>query len=315
MLEMEFFYQLKKELLAKYQESYPNWKRTIHDFKGREISNFQELLQEKVHSRISEKWFYTHIKPTENQKLPRVDMIDLLCQFLDYSDWEDFKNQQQKQVEEKDQNDLVIADVRPKNSFQQISFLVAIFLGLVFLWSAFLKKNNQTYTFCFVDADTKEKIVDPSIEIEILQEKESSIFQETNESGCLEIESNDEKITFVVKANYFHTDTVTRYLQSQIKSEIIPLRRDDYALMIHIFSNSDFEGWEKRRQQLSGMLDDEIMVFQVEKNNQMIGMDILNKEEFIDRMTLPINSLKNIKIVQSLYRGDKIYRLRFIVEE
>ncbi|MEM6964690.1 MAG: hypothetical protein AAF573_08000, partial [Bacteroidota bacterium] len=62
MLEMEFFYQLKKELLTKYQESYPSWKRPIHDFKGREIANFQALLQEKVHSRISEKWFYTHIK-------------------------------------------------------------------------------------------------------------------------------------------------------------------------------------------------------------------------------------------------------------
>ena len=78
MNELECFYHLKKELLRGYQETYPEWKRPIQDFKGKEIANFQELLEEKVNSQISEKWFYTHLKPTRNEKLPRMDMLDLI---------------------------------------------------------------------------------------------------------------------------------------------------------------------------------------------------------------------------------------------
>ena len=119
----------------------------------------------------------------------------------------------------------------------------------------------------------------------------------------------------MINAPYYQSDTISRVIEDQYHQEIISLKKDDYALMIHFFSNSDFEGWEKRRKQLNQMIADDAIIFQVEKGNTLSGLDMLNKEEFIDRLTLPINSLKNIRIIHSIYQDEKIFRLRFILEE
>jgi len=315
MNELEFFYHLKKELLRKYQVTYPQWKRTIHDFKGKEIANFQELLEEKVNSRISEKWFYTHIKPTENKKLPRMDMLDLLSQFLDFSDWENFKYEHQIRLK-KEQN-LAIKNDKKLNSFpvKKIAVFASLFVVFALLVFSFFYKKNETCQFCFKDADTHEMIKNQGIEIEIFQKGESSIMQRINTNGCFQWKLKNEKITFAINAPYYHSDTISRAAKNQLSKEIISLKKDDYALMIHFFSTSNFEDWKKRRNQLNQMIADDAIIFQVEKGNTMSGLDMLNKEEFIDRLTLPINSLKNIRIIHSIYQDEKIYRLRFILEE
>lgn len=315
MNELEFFYYLKKELLRKYQETYPQWKRSIHDFKGKEIASFQELLEEKVNSRISEKWFYTHLKPTKNEKLPRMDMLDLLSQFLDFSDWEHFKNEHQIQIEK--EKDLEVRNSKNLTSYstKKIAIFASIILGFALLVFSFFYKKNEGCQFCFEDADTKELIKDQAIEIEIFQVGESPIIQKTNTQGCFKWSIENEKITFAIHASYYHSDTITRVVKNQNQKEIISLKKDDYALMIHLFSTSNFEDWEKRRNQLDQMIADDAIIFQVEKGNTMAGLDMLNKEEFIDRLTLPINSLKNIRIIHSIYQDEKIYRLRFILNK
>ena len=314
MLDLDFFYQLKKELLRKYQESYPLWKRSIHDFKGKEISNFQQLLQDQVHSRISEKWFYTHLKPTTNEKLPRLDMLDLLCRFLGYSDWDDFKIKTQPTEPINPKIPATSPSLSSIFSWQKFGFTIGCFVGLGLLWSAFFREIKNGHTFCFVDADTHEKILEHPIEIEIFKKEESPILKQANKKGCFKIDSKNKKITFAVRTPYYHSDTITRVLQTENHYETIPLKKDDYALMIHLFSNEKIKDWEKRRQQLSEIIADDAIIFQVENNNSSMGLDMLNKEEFIDRLTLPINSLKNIKIIETLYREDQIYRLRFILD-
>lgn len=315
MNELEFFYHLKKELVRKYQETYPQWKRPIHDFRGKEIANLQELLEKKVNSRISEKWFYTHLKPTENKKLPRMDMLDLLSQFLGFSDWENFKNIHQVQFENEQELKLKNEEKISSFSMKRIAIFAMLFLGGILLVFSFFDKKNEACQFCFEDADTHELIKNQAIEIEIFQEGESSFIQKTNAQGCFKWAAKSEMISFAIKAPYYHSDTISRVIKNKNHQEIITLKKDDYALMIHFFSNSDFEGWEKKRQQLDQMIADEAIIFQVEKGNTMSGLDMLNKEEFIDRMTLPINSLKNIRIIHSIYQDEKIFRLRFILEE
>ncbi len=315
MNELEYFYHLKKELLRKYQETYPQWKRPIHDFRGKEIANFQELLEAKVNSRISEKWFYTHLKPTENEKLPRMDMLDLLSQFLGFSDWEKFKIEHQIEVEVKKIIDTRNDEIFTLPSKKKLAFLAFVILLIVWLIFSFIRKNDDTCQFCFEDGDTHQLIESESIEIQIFQKGESPIIQRTNAQGCFNWKLKSEKITFTFNAPYYHSDTITRMVKNQNYKEIISLKKDDYALMIHFFSTANFEDWEKRRNQLDQMIADDAIIFQVEKGNAMAGLDMLNKEEFIDRLTLPINSLRNIKIIHSIYQEDKIYRLRFILEE
>lgn len=315
MNELEFFYHLKKELLRKYQETYPQWKRPIHDFKGKEIASFQELLEAKVNSRISEKWFYTHLKPTKNKKLPRMDMLDLLCQFLDFSDWENFKKKHQTQVEKEKGLMTGNGEKLTPYSTTKIAIIASIFLGFSLLVFSFFYKKTEACQFCFEDADTKELIKGQIIEIAIFKGGESPIIQKTNAQGCFKWPTKNEKITFAIYAPYYHSDTITRAVKNQKQKEIISLKKDDYALMIHLFSTSNFEDWEKRRNQLDQMIADDAIIFQVEKGNTMSGLDMLNKKEFIDRLTLPINSLKNIRIIHSFYQDERIYRLRFILEE
>jgi len=267
-------------------------------------------------SRISEKWFYTHIKPTQNEKLPRVDMLDLLTQFLDYSDWENFKTEQEKLIQPTTEN--FEQSTVPKNIFskQTIGFLTLGFVGLIMLFSFFFKKNNAKnfeYQFCFIDADTGKAIQNPEIEINILRKKESATFQKVDENGCFIWTGKSEQIQFEILAPYFYKDTVSRILDKSNTHEIIPLQRDDYGLMIHLFSNSTIEDWEKRRNQLAEMITDDAMIFHVDANDDTMGLEILNKEDFINRMTLPINSLRNVKVIETIYKNEKIHRLRFII--
>ena len=315
MNELECFYHLKKELLRKYQETYPQWKRPIHDFKGKEIASFQKLLEEKVNSRISEKWFYTHLKPIENEKLPRMDMLDLLSQFLGFSDWEKFKIEHQIEEEVKRIIETRNDEIFTLPSKKKIAIFMIVFFVVCWLGFSFFYKKNETCQFCFEDADTHELIKNQAIEIEIFQAGESPIIQKTNAQGCFKWEMKNDEISFAINAPYYHSDTISRVIKNQNHQEIISLKKNDYALIIHLFSNSNFEGWEKRRQQLGQMISDDAIIFQVEKGNTMSGLDMLNKEEFIDRLTLPINSLKNIRIIHSIYQGEKIYRLRFILED
>jgi len=92
--EHNYFEILKKEIADTYRKTYPSCLAPVEEWKGQDIANFQEELIIKVKGRISEKWFYTHLK-SQNDKLPRIDMLNMLSQYAGYQDWRDFTNQKQ----------------------------------------------------------------------------------------------------------------------------------------------------------------------------------------------------------------------------
>ena len=61
------------------------------------------------------------------------------------------------------------------------------------------------------------------------------------------------------------------------------------------------------------MFTDSVKIFQVLDGT--IGMEIYNKWEFINKLTLPASSLHDIEIIDTQYDGDKISRLRFMQNE
>jgi len=71
------------------------------------------------------------------------------------------------------------------------------------------------------------------------------------------------------------------------------------------------DDWEKRRTQLNGMIDDGAMICQVVNDKEATGMALYNKQEFIDKLTMPSGSLKNIEVLSSQAREGKIVVLRF----
>ena len=284
------------------KQSFPGIGSDISDWKGQDILNFQEDLLGNVNEHISEKWFYTHMK-TRTKKLPRIDMLNLLSRYVGFIDWNDFKHQNKKHVQ--------LTEQRNKSGK---SFLYIKIIGLLVLlvFSIILVKYSgpKHYQFTFKDAYTKRRITDTLTEIIRLNQNESPVFEKCEPPGWFTLKTKKEKVSFIVKVPYYEIDTITRVLDKFEGSESIYLYPNDFALMIHYFSATNVKDWERRRAQLDRMIIDSAYIYQVFDREQ-VGMELYNKEEFINKLTMPVNSLKNIEIMETIYTGKKISLLRF----
>ena len=300
------FEALKKEVVAMMQQSYPGINPSISEWKGQEITDFQEELRVKVNAHISEKWFYTHMK-SEQPSLPRIDMLNLLSKYAGYANWDDFVFN----------NGKTLPSARmlknPNRFFILIPLLVLLVVVVLFL--VFKLFNTREYRFCFCDADTREPIVNSKIEIRLLSDGESPVNYRCGPDGCLRLKTDKSRIKMVVSAQYYHTDTIIRILKKLNLNETISLHANDYALMIHYFSMTKVNDWEKRKKCLDAMIAEDAMIYQVFNDREATGMALFNKQEFIDKMTMPSGSLKNIEILGSRLLHEKIVLLRFRINE
>jgi hypothetical protein len=85
--------------------------------------------------------------------------------------------------------------------------------------------------------------------------------------------------------------------------------------MIHYFSEMKTGDWLKRREQLSRIIDDAAMIYQVMSDKAGAGMDLYNKQEFVDKLTMPAGSLKNIEILETKIKDERIMVLKFRVKK
>ena len=297
----KYFERLKVKIVETMQQSHPEIPDSVSDWKGHHIFNFQEDLQLNQNEHISEKWFYTHMKST-NTKLPRIDILNILSKYAGYKNWDDFKLKN---------NDSLSEDAPDKSN--QVFYLIPLFT-LIVLLIIYLIVNlmyTQDYTFCFYDSDTKQPIENSMIEITVLANDQSPVNYLCNNNGCFTIKTNERTIRFTVGTPYYHNDTIVRTLNKFNQTENVKLKIDDYAVMIHYFSSGNIKDWEKRREDLNEMLSDSVKIFQVLNNSGTVGMEIYNKWEFINKLSLPSSSLRDIEVIDKKYEGDKICRLRF----
>jgi hypothetical protein len=293
---------LKTAVVGTMKQSYPGISDNISDWKGQDIINFQEDLLEKVNEHISEKWFYSHMK-SENEKLPRIDMLNFLSRYVGYIDWRDFKYKNREYILSEDQNN------KPGKTslYLKISGLLLLLVVSIVLVKFV---GNKSYQFAFKDAHTKRSITDTLLEIIIMNENESPDYEKCDPPGYYNLKTKKEKVRFMVKSPYYETDTITRVLDKFEGSENIYLYPNDFAMMIHYFSATNVKDWEKRRDHLDRMISDSAFIYQFFDEGQ-VGMELYNKEEFIDKLSMPVNSLKNIEIMETIYTGRKISVLRF----
>ena len=302
-----YFQLLKKALGDKYALAHPGASNDISSLKGEEIVRFQEHLSEVVQGRISEKWFYTHLKRDDNEKLPRIDVLNMLSRYIGYDDWQAFMYAQEL-PESIDQKSTPKIAFLPKLTPWAIG-LAAI--GLIILGTFWAASAPPDYSVCFIDADNNEAVKRDQVEVLLLKKDQTPARFELDENGCLSLLTDEETMTFVVKGAYYRNDTIVRHVSATLSRETISLKTDDYALMIHYFSNAKVEDWHKRRAQLDEIFADDARIFQVLSGTQR-GMEMYNKQEFIDKLTMPIQSLKNIEILETEYRDEQIVNLRFI---
>lgn len=311
MLEQELhqFQQLKIAIGDSFRQTHPHCGIPIQEWKGQEIVNFQEDLQAKVKGRISEKWFYTHIKKPDNARLPRIDMLNMLSAYAGYQNWQEFKFQHQVSV---------ASPIKDSRSDREKSIrLWGMLLGLMGLLGSgiwLFAFPERGYTFCFVDGTTGQAIHHSDLEVMLIEQGESPRKLSCDPKGCLELPLSDELIQLIVSAPYYHTDTIYRRLNKHRKREEIKLRTDDFALMIHFFSTDNKQDWQKHRKQLQNIFADHAKIFQVSPNHQL-GMEMYNKVEFINKLTTPIKSLGQIEILETIYDKGKIVSMRFVQKE
>jgi hypothetical protein len=298
-----YFGLLKSKIVSVMQESYPGISPVISEWKGQEITDFQEDLRIRVNANISEKWFYTHMK-SSHPSLPRIDLLNLLSKYAGYANWDDFvfKNQ-----------DLIPTEpdkIKSSNRYFIIIPTAVLFIvGILYVLFIFL--NTRNYHFTFQDADTHETIQSKNIVVKLLEPGESPANYSAGADGMLHLKTDKSKVTMIVSAPYYQTDTFVRTLKKFNRNEIILLHANDYSLMIHYFSTQKVDDWERRKKHLDDIFDENVAIYQVLGDKEATGMALYNKQEFIDKMTMPSGSLRDIEVLDSRLRNNKICLLRF----
>jgi hypothetical protein len=299
------FNLLKEEIVATMKLTYPGMNPEISDWKGQEITDFQEDLLIKVNGRLSEKWFYSHMKAI-NPSLPRIDVLNMLSKYAGYSNWNDFRFKNSEQIP------LAEKLKKTNNIFYKIPLLLLLItIVLLFLYKMI---NTQSYRFTFVDADTGEAIVNSNIQIDMLQEDESPVNYKCGNDGSFALRTDQSRIKMVVRSPYYIVDTVERILKKFNRAEQIRLHADAYALMLRYFSNTDVKAWQKRREQMDSMISEGAIICQVPDQKGGSGMELYDKWEFIDKLTMPTSSLRQIEILDSRYENGRIAILKFKVK-
>lgn len=243
---------------------------------------------------------------TGHGSLPRIDVLNLLSKYAGYADWSDFVY--------KNNSDHPLLRVKSGNGyFIIIPLLVVGVMAVLFL--LFKLFNTREYTFCFYDSDTKEPIIQQMIEVNLINDHESPINYLCDPQGCFTLKTDQSVIRMVVNTPYYRNDTIRRTLKKFNRYESIGLKVNDYAMMIRYFSAMNVENWQNRRVKLNEMFDDGAMIYQVHHDHQATGMELYNKAEFIDKLTMPARSLKNIEILDTKYVGDKISVMRFRISD
>lgn len=300
--EKILFSLLKKEIATTMMQSYPGIDPVISNWKGQEITDFQEDLMIRTKGQLSEKWFYNHMK-SESESLPRIDVLNMLSQYAGYSNWKDFRHKKINTLP------VIGKNKKPLSNLIRIPLILTSVMILLYLMIRMI--NTQNYTFTFIDTDTGEPVFDNNLRVEMLMENESPVSLLSDEKGNINIRTGKSHVKLLVKVPYYITDTITRTLRKFNHNEKISLKADYYALMISYFSQSDVNSWERRREQLAGMLNEDAIFYQLPDKITGNGMALYNKQEFIDKITMPSSGLKKIEILDCRYVDGKIAILHF----
>ena len=268
----------------------------IEKWKGDEIVAFQEDLFSKVKARVSEKWFYTYFKNNAD-KLPRIDMLNLLSEYVGYANWNDFKR-----------NNNAVKANQKKGTLKKYWIFLLVVPILVF--AGLNWKGTNSFHFCLVDEDKNEPITSV-VDVKILQYKQSPLYLKTDSSGCFSFQTKEETIRFVVQSPYHKTDTISRHIDHKDRS-VVKLRTDDYALMLQYYSTGNKADWKKRKLQLQQLIADDAQIYQLFSQN--MGIELYTKSEFINKLTIPTSSLRDIKVLDKAYKDGKIVKLKFMVK-
>ena len=338
-LDLSYFEQLKAEIQAEYLKNNSPSEENISKWKGIDIIYFQEDLRKKAKGNISEKTFYTYFKTPNIDKLPRIDMLNLLSIYAGYESWFDFKKQhssedkeitnnttenlEQKPILQK--NNIVNQEYKEKNNYKLLKntktyiwVITSIILGILIVFLVFSDQIfKKTYQFCFTDADRGTNI-QSTIDIRVIKDNESPILYKVKPGKCFVFNTKDKTLKMEISAPLYEKIEISRNLENALEIETISLKPDDYALMLHYYStkdtdNTSLEYIKMRQQKLNNLISDSALIYQV-FDNDIYGVETLTKQKYIGLVTTPTKSLQNLKVIATKIKNGKIVSIKFKIE-
>ena len=186
-----------------------------------------------------------------------------------------------------------------------IPISVGLIIGAILLYN--LTQRENTFSFCFIDADRGSGIKNIPLDIIVLNDEESPRYFKSDSLGCFTWKSTDSYINFKVQSPYHKTETIRR--QYNAAPESVQLLTDDYSLMLHYYANNNIKDWKKRKQQLEQLISDNAILIEILPYD--LGVEIFSKNDLIEKLMTPTESLKNFEIIESQKQQNKIVKLKF----
>lgn len=325
-----YFQQLKEAIQTEYLKEHTPTFDEIAKWKGIDIIYFQEDLRKKAKGNISEKTFYTYFKSSQIEKLPRIDMLNLLAIYVGYQSWADFKKQNPISIDNETLYPLGITENiqeqktdNQENKTYWLAQYKSYFLGgagvlfLILLGLTLSYFSKKTYQFCFTDAD-RGTAIQNSIDIKVIKENESPIHYKVKAGECFRIETQDKTLRMEVSSPLYEKVEIFRNLENAPELEQISLKPDDYALMLYYYStketdNTSLEHIKNKQQKLHHLISENALIYQV-FDNEIYGIETLTKQKYIGLVTTPTKSLQNLKVLSTKMENGKITSIKFKIE-
>ncbi|MGQ2982335.1 hypothetical protein [Flavobacterium sp.] len=303
MNDIALFYLLKEKILVKYREHYPYYTGTIHAFGNKDIAQLIDLIENESNERVSEKWVYTHLKPVQNEKLPRRDMLDIFCKWTGYGNWDEFVFRHKEDTTPAQTEEKPVTQKRNKRVIYMITGIGAVVLG------AAIAFTGGDLTICLRDRYTQKEVGEGKVTLYVLEKGKKHKLQ--REGSCYVLKGPPAESVVIAESPYYKPDTL-KIAAGRTQYEF-DLQPDDYAMMMRAYMNNNADDWKKRRSQLDAAISDDAVIEEIMFDD--IGVEFLNKDEFINKITTPSKISKAMEIIEIEYSGKKIVSLKYMQKE
>lgn len=287
MNQLTAFYELKERVLLRYREVYPYASTEWKTVSSKDIQQLIDDIEQATRQRVSEKWMYTHLKPAENEKLPRRDMLDILSAYCRFDSWDAFVHTVHTAEE------VVTVTKQTPTKRRLLLLLGGILLGggLLFYWKLQQPKGiaafNKQEKVKVKDFYTQEDINDSTIQL-FVKEKNTLKPLNINDIPATVLEKKSELIV----ESPFYSEAIVAIKE---ETKTIVLKPDDHAMMLKAFMQSDIKDWETRKVQLNTILSPDLEVLIHLQNG--LGIEYMNKEEFTQKLTIPTQAIKRWQVL------------------
>ncbi len=208
-------------------------------------------------------------------------------------------------INQKQESPVVIStnESKPKKSFVRKNVWALVTSVLVILTGLLGFKDvifSKTYKYCFTDADRGVGVVN-TIEIKVIKENESPILYKIKPGECFYYSTKDKNLKMQISSPFYEYLEINRSLENAPDEEIIELKPDDYKMAAYYFSikdaNGDPEELKRKRNQLESLISSNAVIYQIYDNN-IYGIERLDKQKYITLVTTPTTSLKNLSVIE-----------------